>query len=160
MSFKITLAVGVTALALAGPAVADIEVHDPYARSSNPMAGAAFMVIHNTGEADDRLIGVTSDVAQRVELHTHREGDDGVMRMIHLEEGLDLPAGGEITLRRGADHVMFMGLTAPFEQDDIITVTFQFEQADDLTIEIPVDQGRMDHGTTDHGDGGHEGHDH
>ena len=166
MSFKTTFAVGLTAIALATPSLAEIEVHDPYARSSNPMAGAAFMVIHNHGDTDDRLIGVTSDASQRVELHTHREDDNGVMRMIHMEEGLDLPAGGEIVMKRGGEHVMFMGLADPFEQGAVITITFQFEQADDLVVEIPVDQERVDHGAMGHdehdhaGEGDHEAHDH
>ena len=169
MSFKSTLAVAVGAMALAIPAFAEIEVHDPYARSSNAMAGAAFMVIHNHGDTDDRLVGVRSDASERVELHTHVEDESGVMRMIHVEDGFDLPAGGEIIMKRGGEHVMFMGLTAPFEQDDMITITFEFEQAGDVVVEIPVDQdraaehmdhsGHSDHSGHDHGDD-HEGHDH
>ncbi|SLN42937.1 copper chaperone PCu(A)C [Pseudooctadecabacter jejudonensis] len=154
MSFKTTLFAGLMAATFAAPAWADIEVHDAYARSSNPMAGAAFMVIHNHGEVDDRIVSVTSDAAARVELHTHIEDADGVMRMVHVEEGMALPAGGEIIMKRGAEHVMFMGLTDPFEQDEIVTITFQFENADDLVVEIPVDQDRVDAGAH----GGHGGH--
>lgn len=155
MSLKSTLIGALAALTLALPAWADIEIHDQYARSSNAMAGAAFMVIHNNGDTDDRLIGVTSDAAQRVELHTHMEDENGVMKMIHVEEGFDLPAGGEIAMVRGGEHVMFMGLNAPFEQDDVITVTFTFENAGDVVVEIPVDLDRMDHGAMDHGDMDH-----
>jgi len=156
MSLKSTLMGAIAALTLAVPAVAEIEIHDPYARSSNTMAGAAFMVIHNHGDTDDRLISVTSDAAARVELHTHLEDADGVMRMIHVEEGLDIPAGGEIAMKRGAEHVMFMGLTNAFEQDDIVTLTFTFENAGEVTVDIPVDQDRVD---MDHDHSGHS-HDH
>lgn len=163
MSFNTSLIAALSALTIACPAFADIEIHDPYARSSNPMAGAAFMVIHNHGEVDDRLVSVTSDVAARTELHTHIEDADGVMRMTHLEDGMDLPAGGEIKMTRGAEHVMFMGLGDGFEDGEIITITFQFEQAGDVIVEIPVDQTRvetMDHGEMDHGASGHAGGDH
>lgn len=155
MSLKTTLSAASAALVLAGPAWAEIEVHDAYARSSNTMAGAAFMVIHNQGDTDDRLIGVASDAAQRVELHTHIEDDNGVMRMVHVEEGMIVPAGGEIVMKRGADHVMFMGLTAPFEQDDVLSVTLIFETAGDVTVEIPVDQDRTEDHGMDHNDMGH-----
>lgn len=159
MSLKSTLLGALAAFAIAAPAWADIEIHDQYARSSNAMAGAAFMVIHNHGDTDDRLISVTSDAAQRVELHTHIEDENGVMRMIHVEEGLAIPADGEILMQRGSDHVMFMGLTAPFEQDDMITITFLFENAGEVVVEIPVDQNRVDHGAMgedmDHGDMDH-----
>lgn len=158
MSLKSILVGALAALTLAVPAWAEIEIHDQYARSSNAMAGAAFMVIHNMGDTDDRLIGVTSDAAQRVELHTHMEDENGVMKMIHVEDGFDLPAGGELALVRGADHVMFMGLTAPFEQADVITITFQFENAGDVVVEIPVDQDRMDHGAMDQDNMDHSDH--
>lgn len=160
MPFKSTLLGALTALALTTSAFAEIEVQDPYARSSNAMAGAAFMTIQNTGDTDDRLVSVTSDAAQRVELHTHMEDADGVMRMIHVEEGFVLPAGGAITMKRGGEHVMFMGLTAPFEQDDVIKVTFQFEQAGDVVVEIPVDQDRIDHGAMGNSDMGNSDMDH
>ncbi len=162
MSLKTILLGAVAALPFAMPAFAEIEVHDQYARSSNAMAGAAFMTIHNHGDVDDHLLRVTSDASARVELHTHIEDADGVMRMTHVEEGFALPAGGEITLQRGAEHVMFMGLNQPFEQDDIVTITFVFEQAGEVVVEIPVDQTREEHGAmsgdTDHSEMDHADH--
>lgn len=156
MSLKSTLLGAIAAVSFALPAFAEIVVDDQYARSSNAMAGAAFMVITNTGDAPDHLLSVTSDAAQRVELHTHIEDENGVMKMTHVEEGFMLPAGGEILMQRGGKHVMFMGLNAPFEQDEIVTVTFTFENAGDVTVEIPVDLERNDmmngmmNGTMDH----------
>ena len=159
MSFKTTLMGAVTALSFAMPAFAEIEIHDQYARSSNAMAGAAFMTIHNHGDVDDHLLNVTSDVSARVELHTHIEDADGVMRMTHLEEGIVLPAGGEIVMQRGGNHVMFMGLNALFEQDDVVTITFVFEYAGEVVVEIPVDQMREEHGAMG-GDMSHDEMDH
>lgn len=131
--------------ALPAAAVDGIVVKDAYARSSGAMAssGAAFMVIENQTGADDRLIGAASDVAERTELHTHREDDMGVMRMIHVEQGFDLPAGGTLEMRRGGHHVMFLGLSEPFEQGDTVTVTLEFETTGQVTVDIPVDLERM-----------------
>lgn len=141
--------------ALAG----DIHIADAYARASNPRAGAAFMLIHNHGAEDDRLVAVSSDAAARVELHSHKDMGDGVMKMMHLEEGIALPAGGLHALLRGGDHVMFMGLTAPFVQGETVEVTLTFERAGEIAVEIPVDlerqpraPGDMSHGDMDHGD--------
>lgn len=158
MSFKSSLIGAAAALSFAMPAFAEIEIHDQYARSSNAMAGAAFMTIHNHGDTDDRLLNVTSDASARVELHTHIEDADGVMRMTHVEEGFDLPADGEIVMERGSNHVMFMGLNAPFEQDDVVTITFTFENAGDVVVEVPVDQTREEHGAMDHSDMDHSDH--
>ncbi len=143
MSFKSTLfAATAAALSFAMPALAgDIMVQDPYARTSTMMSksGAAFMVLMNHGAEDDRLVAASSDVAQRVELHTHKEGANGVMQMIEVEEGFPVPAGGMHALARGGDHVMFMGLNRSLAQGDIITLTLTFEKAGDMTIEVPVD---------------------
>lgn len=142
MSFKSTLFAAAAALSLAMPAFAgDIMVQDPYVRTSTAMSksGAAFMVLMNQGAEDDRLIGASSDVAQRVELHTHKEGANGVMQMVEVEEGFPVPAGGMHALARGGDHVMFMGLNRSLAQGDIVTLTLTFEKAGEMTVEVPVD---------------------
>lgn len=143
MSFKRTLLAATAAVSFALPAFAgsEISIEDPYARASGMMAtaGAAFFVIHNTGDEDDRLIAAESDVSKKVELHTHIAEADGVMRMVEVPEGFPVPAGGDHALQRGGDHVMFMGLNAPFEQGRIIPVTLVFEKAGRIEVEIPVD---------------------
>jgi copper(I)-binding protein len=162
MSLKSTIFAASAAAFLAFPAFAQgIDVQDPYARSASAMAttGAAFMVITNTGGAADRLIGASSDVAEKVELHTHKEDANGVMRMIHVEEGFELPEGGEIVMERGGHHVMFMGLKEPMAQGDMIDLTLVFEQAGEVAVQVPVDLDRMPqagaHGGMNHGTMGH-----
>jgi copper(I)-binding protein len=153
--FKTSLIAGVVALASVLPASAEITIEDAYARSASPMAksGAAFMMIKNSGEAD-RLIAASSEAAARTELHTHLEGENGVMRMVHVEEGFELPADGMIAMQRGGKHVMLMGLNAPMEQGATVTVTLTFEKAGDVVVEVPVDLERQDHGGMNHGHGG------
>lgn len=142
-------------LALSTPALAqDIAVEGAYARSAMKTAktGAAFMTIRDTGAAGDRLIGVTSPAAKLVQLHTHEEGANGVMKMRHVEEGFALPAGGMIMMQRGGDHVMFMGLTAPFEQGEAIPLTLMFEKAGEVEISVPVDLERKAGQSHSHGE--------
>ncbi len=115
----------------------DIEAHQAYAYSANPASGGVFMVIHNHGDEDDRLIGVRSDAAARVEVH-QSVMQDGVMMMSQAET-LVIPAGGELLLERGGYHIMFMGITTPWQQGDIVTVTLIFEHAGEITIDVPVD---------------------
>ncbi|TDE39545.1 copper chaperone PCu(A)C [Antarcticimicrobium sediminis] len=145
MSFKSTLFAAAAALSFALPAFAgDIMVQDPYVRTSTMMSksGAAFMTLMNHGSEDDRLVSASSDVAQRVELHTHKEDANGVMQMLEVKEGFPVPAGGMHALARGGDHVMFMGLNRQLAQGDIVTLTLTFEKAGDMTVEVPVDLDR------------------
>jgi len=142
MSLKSSLLAGAALLAFALPAVAgDISIEDPYARASTMMSksGAAFMTIVNSGTTDDRLVKAASDVADKVELHTHIADGNGVMRMVEVEDGFPVPAGGTHVLERGGDHVMFLGLTRPLEQGDSVEVTLTFEQAGEMVVEVPVD---------------------
>jgi periplasmic copper chaperone A len=145
MSFTLRTLAATAAIAFAMPALAaDIEISDAYARSASPTArtGAAFMQIVNHGEAD-RLIGAASPAADLVQLHTHISDGDGVMKMQHVEEGFEVPEGGTLALERGGNHVMLMGLTAPLEQGDTMSLTLTFEKAGDMTVDVPVDLERM-----------------
>lgn len=142
MHFKTTAYAAIAAVFMGLPALAaDITIDDAYARASTMMSksGAAFMVINNAADADDRLISAASDVAKQVELHTHKENAEGVMQMIEVEEGFAIPAGGSHALARGGDHVMFLGLNRALEHGDTVQVTLTFEKAGEVTVDIPVD---------------------
>ena len=145
MSYHLRIAALAAAALLALPAAADgILVMDPYARAASPAAksGAAFMTLHNTSGTDGRLIAARTDVAKRVELHTHVEVSDGVLQMTEIEGGIPLAAGEKHHMVRGGDHVMLMGLNGPLEQDAEITVTLVFEEAGEVEVTIPVDNAR------------------
>ena len=142
MTLKHIAIAALAAVTLAFPALAgEIEVRDAYARAASPAAkaGAIFMTLANTGTQDDRLLAVASDVAQKVELHTHVQSGDGIMKMTAIEGGIDLPAGATHALERGGDHVMLMGLTRSLAQDDTVTLTLTFEHAGEITVDVPVD---------------------
>lgn len=129
------------------PVLADqngILIEDGYARSAGAMAqsGAAFMRITNRNETDDVLVAALSPAAERVELHTHVV-TDGVARMVKLEDGIPVPAGETVLLERGGLHVMFLGLTGPFEDGASIDLTLSFANAGDIQVAVPVDLTRM-----------------
>ena len=154
---------GAIALLIAAPVSADITIEDAYARAASPKAkaGAAFMILNNTGTEEDRLLSASSDIAARVELHTHKDMGDGVMKMMEVEEGFVIPGGGSHPLQRGGDHVMFMGLKQALNQGDSVTVTLTFEAAGEVVVEVPVDLERKAGGMKKHGDmAGQSGHSH
>lgn len=171
MSFKSFALAAAATLALTAPALAEsqIMVKDAYARvaSKAAKAGAAFLEIHNMGDIDDRLIAVRTDIAVKNELHTHKDLGDGVMKMMHVEEGFAIPAGGSHALARGGDHVMFMGLKTRLEHGDEVNAVLVFEKAGEIEVTIPVDLERKEtHGDAhtdhknDHSDHADQDHDH
>lgn len=146
----------------AAPALADgPEVHDAYALVTRPGAptGTAYMVIHNHGATGDRLLGASSPVAERVQIHASLV-ENGVSRMETVEEGLDLPPEGEIRLERGGLHLMVLGIADPLEDGDVIPMTLHFAQAGDLDVDVLVDLSRLTGDPAAHDDGadGHAGH--
>lgn len=140
------LAAALAASLLAMPALAHDGVHisEPYARvnGGEGATGAIFLQIENHADVDERLLDVKSDVAEKVELHTHSAGADGVMQMRAIEGGIAIPALQGHDLKRGGDHIMLMGLKSALKDGDVIPLTLIFEHAGEVQVEVPVDNAR------------------
>ncbi|QEY24413.1 copper chaperone PCu(A)C [Neisseria animalis] len=120
-------------------AAAGIHVKDQWARATveGMKMGGAFMNIHNDNKKQDFLLGGSSPVAERVEVHTH-VNDNGVMRMREVKGGVPLGAGDTTELKPGSYHIMFMGLKRPLKEGETIPVTLKFKHSKAQTIDIPV----------------------
>ena len=72
---------------------AGIHIEDGWARATveGMKMGGAFMKIQNDEAKQDFLVGGSSPVAERVEVHTHIN-DNGVMRMREVKGGVPLAA--------------------------------------------------------------------
>lgn len=116
----------------------DLEIRTPWTRATPPgaRAGGGFVVIHNTGETADRLVGGSATVGT-VEIHT-MEMADGVMKMRPLPDGLEIPAGETVELKPGSHHIMFVDLNGPIEQGKPLPVTLNFEKAGAVAVEMVV----------------------
>jgi periplasmic copper chaperone A len=155
-----------TAMALALPSFTlpafahdGVAALDPYARTSGGAGsnGAVFMVLDNHVDRDDRLIAVSTDAAEKAELHTHVMSAEGMMQMLPVEDGFAIPPLGQHALSRGGDHIMLIRLARDLKDGDIITLTLTFAASGDMTVEVPVDNSRTGdadgHGTMDHSTG-------
>lgn len=139
---KLILTASAALLPFAAFAHDGLHAEDAFARSANPVTGAVFMTIVNHREVDCQLIGAASDAAERVELHTHRE-EDGVMKMIEVEQGFTIPALGQHVLARGGDHVMLLGLRDRLTDGGMVALTLDFGTCGTIEVEAPVDNRRM-----------------
>ena len=59
---------------------------------------------------------------------------NNVMKMRHVKDGIDIPAGETTLLAPGGYHIMLIGLHAPLEVDNIYEMTFVFQHAGEKTI--------------------------
>jgi hypothetical protein len=120
------------------PALAQVEVEQPWARATAPGAkvAAGYMVIRNKSASPDRLLSATTDAAGRVETHVHiRDGE--ILRMREVK-AYDLPANGRFELKPGGAHLMFVDLKAPFKEGDRVPVVLKFQNAGDVKVEFQV----------------------
>jgi copper(I)-binding protein len=83
-----------------------------------------YLTITNTGTEPDRLIGVSSPLATVGMLH-QTQLRDGVASMT-MVDGIDVPAGGTVTLAPAGFHVMFAGLKQPLKEGDDFPLTLTF----------------------------------
>ena len=59
------------------------------------------------------------------------------MQMQPKPGGFTVPAGGELVLQPGGEHVMLMGLTTPLESGTTATVTLATSDGD-IVLTVPV----------------------
>ncbi len=117
-----------------------LKIEKPWTRATPTGARVAggFMRITNTGKEADRLVGGSSPVAGRFEVHEMRmEGE--VMRMRELTNGLVIQPGQTVELKPGSYHVMFMDMKAQLKQGEKVKGTLQFEKAGTVEIEYSVE---------------------
>lgn len=126
MKTRIALAVLATVLAL--PAAAQVQVSDPWVRSTVPAqkATGAFMKLKSAGEA--KLVSAGSPAAKVVEVH-EMSMKDNVMQM-RAVESVALPAGKTVALKPGGYHVMLMELVKPIEAGAMVPITLTFVDKD------------------------------
>lgn len=132
------LLAGMFMLAACGPKGEGLQADGYWIRSGmKGKNGAAYMTIHNYTGADVALVGVSSDVAAAVEVHLSSMGADGAMKM-EKQDSVSIPAGGELELKPGSYHIMFIGLTKDLNVGDEIALRLHFDGYEDIALTVPV----------------------
>jgi copper(I)-binding protein len=133
-SAKLAAALLLGAMTLA--AQAQVTVEGAWARPTvaGQQAGGGYLSI--TSDKADRLLGGSTPVAQRVELHTmSMKGDVMEMRQV---DAIELPAGRKVELKPGGLHVMFIGLKQPLALGTKVPVTLRLEKGGEVKTEFEV----------------------
>ncbi|MCD2177441.1 copper chaperone PCu(A)C [Rhizobium sp. C1] len=137
----LTLAAGLLATAAFAHEykVGELEIVHPASRAMVPGAavGGGFMEIINHGKSDDTLVSITSPATPDVQLH-EMAVTDGVMKMRQLKDGIPVPAGKTVELKKGGLHVMFMNVKTPFKEGDKVPAVLHFQKAGDVKVEFQV----------------------
>jgi copper(I)-binding protein len=139
---KFGLALGLALLA-AGAAAHEyaldkLTIGHPWAPASHGAAktAAVYLTFVNDGAKSDRLLGVSTPVADRAGVHGN-EMMGGVNHM-HPVEGLDLPAGKTVELKPGEMHIMLEGLKRPLKDGEMIPMTLTLANEGEVKVEVMV----------------------
>ena len=116
----------------------DIQISDPFTREMPPgaFATASFMILKNQGNSAIKLVQADSNVAKKVELHTHTN-DNGVMRMRQVDF-FEIPAKGQAELKPGGNHIMLISPTQEITVGQNVTITLTFEDGSSKQVTMPV----------------------
>ena len=136
MTMKKLIVAALCVVAWAAPAFAQVKVEGAWARPTvaGQQGGGGFMTLHS--ERADRLLGGTTPVAERFELHSMAmQGDVMQMRQV---DSIALAAGQRVELKPGGLHVMFIGLKQPLALGSKVPVTLRFERAGEVKVEMTV----------------------
>jgi copper(I)-binding protein len=133
------------AVLIAGPTHAeevkagDLVITQAWSRATPKGAQIAggYLTIENKGSASDRMVGVSSDIAGKVDVH-EMAMNNGVMKMRPLDQGLTIEAGKTVKLAPGSHHLMLMDLKGPLLAGDTVPIALQFEKAGKVMLSLAV----------------------
>jgi hypothetical protein len=126
-------------VALAGCAKEEqLRVADAWVRFSpvreNP--SAAYFTIHG-GPQDVSLIGVSTEVAIRSEMHETMAGMSGMASMKPVTN-VQVPAGSEVKFAPGGKHVMLWNINPGLKPPKRIVLIFSFSNGEKLQMDAPL----------------------
>ena len=117
----------------------DISVTNGWTREIAPgqSAAAAYVMIANRGDGEDRLLGVAAPLATAATLHSS-SSEGGIARMRPVEGGIEIRPRATVELKPGGTHVMLTGLKRPLRAGQAIDATLRFENSGDRAVMINV----------------------
>ena len=116
-----------------------VTVTFPWARAtpgSAPVAGG-YLTVANTGGDPDRLIGGSTDIAAKLEVH-EMSMDTGVMKMRPVDGGLEVKPGASVELKPGGYHIMFLGLKHGLKEGEHFKAQLEFAKGGKTEVDFEV----------------------
>jgi len=157
MKRLIAVAAFVLAAALSAPALAQapnassITVDAAWARATpgGAKTGVVYLTLANHSADADRLVGASTPVAEKAQLHTEFEAN-GVMKMRPLA-AIEIKPHETTALKPGAMHLMLIGLKQLLKEGENFPLTLEFERTGKMVVPIKVTKlGAMNMGGMDH----------
>lgn len=115
-----------------------VLVHDAWLKASEGHMTAGFGIISNPTSEDITVVSADSSVSGHTELHETVEAADGTMSMQEVQGGFVIPAGGELVLQPGGNHLMLMQLSEPILAGSTVTFTLTLGDGTQVQFDAPA----------------------
>ena len=127
----------------------DIDISKQLIRATPPHAknSAAFFTMTNNADKSINLIAVSSDIAEKVQIHTNIN-EDGMMKMRQVES-IMIDANSSTSLQPGGYHVMFLGLKNDLTEGQSVELTLYFDNGEQIKVSTPVQKITTNHEISD-----------
>lgn len=108
------------------------------ARATPKMAvtGGAYLTVTNRGPGEDRVLNVTSPVAEKIQFHAMTVDND-VAKMTRLL-AIELPPGVPVVFKPGGIHMMLLGLNRQLKEGETVPLILTFEKAEAIELDAQV----------------------
>ena len=143
--FLIASLVAASAIASATASATDykvgpLEIEQPWSRAlpKGATVAAGYLKVKNTGTEPDRLVGGSTPVAGKFEIH-EMTMDKGVMRMRPLTAGIEIKPGETVELKPSGTHIMMMDVKQPIVRGKPFKGSLTFENAGAVDVDFEVE---------------------
>lgn len=121
------------------PSSGTIEFDSPWIRmvpSVSPNS-AAYVSIHNGTDDSVTLTGISSQVADRIEIHNVDVDEAGTMSMFEIDS-LVIDPDSTTMLEPGGAHIMIFGLKEPLNEGQMVTMLLSFDNQPPIPVNFSV----------------------
>lgn len=115
-----------------------LTIRQPWSRPAQAgMNGVGFFTVVNAGKTPVTLKSVETPAAGKVEIHQSSTAN-GVMSMRRQDNGVVIPAGGQVAFAPGGYHLMLLSLKTAQAQGQKVPVTLLFDNGRKVQVELAV----------------------
>ncbi len=114
-----------------------VHVMSPWAKPNFGPNGAVYFTLHNHGNKACQLIGVSSPLSERVEIHEHIH-ENGVMKMRKVKNNLVIAPLDTLIFEPGGLHVMLFKMKKKLKDGAVLPLTLKFSDGREQNVEAKV----------------------
>lgn len=116
----------------------NVRIEGSYARETIPGTNisSAYMKVINTSTKPLRLVGASSQISERIELHEHTM-TNGMMRM-RQKDSVDIPVNQEVIFQPSGLHLMIFDLKQPLKSTENVVITLHFDDKSSVNVTYAI----------------------